>query len=67
MLGLTMFFRLWRIIHDLPYKNNPDEKHSVNRSLAVDVEDLNKHCFNKPAFQMYLLFLEYGLYSTRAT
>jgi 4-amino-4-deoxy-L-arabinose transferase-like glycosyltransferase len=62
IFGLALAVRVWGIPHDLPYNYYPDEKHWVNRTLAFGSGDLNPHWFHKPAFYMYLLFFEYGIF-----
>lgn len=64
VLLLALGVRLWGIRHDLPYSYYGDEAHFVERALAFGSGDLNPHWFHKPAFYMYLLFLEYGVYCT---
>lgn len=59
---LAAVLRLWGIWHGYPYSYYPDEAHFVKRSLAFGSGDLNPHWFHKPAFYMYLLFFEYGLF-----
>jgi len=59
---LAAIVRLWGIGRDLPYSYYPDEAHFVNRALSFGSGDLNPHWFHKPAFYMYLLSVEYGLY-----
>lgn len=54
--------RVWGAMHDLPYTYFGDEEHLIGRSLAFGSGDLNPHWFHKPAFYMYWLFGEYGLY-----
>jgi len=49
-------------LHDLPYTYFGDEEHFIRRSMAFGSGDLNPHWFHKPAFYMYWLFFEYGLY-----
>ncbi len=62
ILIVAGFLRVWGVIHDLPYTYFGDEEHFINRSLAFGSGDLNPHWFHKPAFYMYWLFAEYGLY-----
>jgi len=59
---LAAVLRLWGIWHGYPYSYYPDEAHFVKRALAFGSGDLNPHWFHKPAFYMYLLFFEYGLF-----
>lgn len=53
------FFGIW---HAWPYSYYYDEISKVKRALAFGSGDLNPHWFHKPAFLMYVLFFEYGLY-----
>jgi|GEM_PF-977380 len=62
VLLLAAVLRLWGIQHSLPYSYYGDEAHFVNRAVAFGSGDLNPHWFHKPAFFMYVLFGEYGLY-----
>lgn len=62
VLVLATVVRCWGIQHDLPYSYYGDESHFINRSLSFGSGDLNPHWFHKPAFYMYVLFAEYGLY-----
>ncbi len=62
VLGLALSVRLWGIQYGLPYSYYPDEAHFLNRSLSFGTGDLNPHWFHKPAFYMYLLFCEYGVF-----
>ncbi len=59
---LALLLRLLGIWHDYPYSFYPDEAHFVKRSLAFGSGDLNPHWFHKPAFFMYILFAEYGIF-----
>jgi len=62
-LILTAFFvRVFGIVHDLPFTYYGDEEHFVNRAIAFGSGDFNPHWFHKPAWYMYLLFFEYGMY-----
>ncbi len=54
--------RFLGVFHDLPFSYFGDELHFVRRSVAFGSGDLNPHWFHKPAFYMYWLFFEYGLY-----
>jgi 4-amino-4-deoxy-L-arabinose transferase-like glycosyltransferase len=62
VLLLAALFRLWGIWHDYPYSYYPDEEHFMKRALSLGSGDLNPHWFHKPAFLMYTLFFEYGLF-----
>lgn len=62
ILILAVSARIVGIWHDYPYSYYPDEEHFVNRSVSFGSGDFNPHWFHKPAFLMYLLFFEYGLY-----
>lgn len=62
VLALAAIVRLWGIQHDLPNSYYGDEQHFVNRALSFGSGDLNPHWFHKPAFYMYLLYVEYGVY-----
>jgi 4-amino-4-deoxy-L-arabinose transferase-like glycosyltransferase len=62
ILLLAILIRLWGISHDLPYSYFPDEAHFVKRALSFGSGDLNPHWFHKPAFYMYWLFVEYGVF-----
>ena len=59
MAAILRFFGIW---HGYPYSYYPDEAHFVKRALSFGTGDLNPHWFHKPAFYMYVLFFEYGLY-----
>ena len=59
---LAAILRLWGIWHGYPYSYYPDEEHLVKRALSFGSGDLNPHWFHKPAFYMYILFFEYGLF-----
>ena len=59
---LAGVLRLWGIWHGYPYSYYPDEAHFVKRALSFGSGDFNPHWFHKPAFYMYVLFFEYGLY-----
>ena len=58
----AFLLRLYGIWHDYPYSFYPDEAHFVKRALSFGSMDFNPHWFHKPAFYMYLLFFEYGLF-----
>jgi len=62
ILLLAVFLRILGIWHDYPYSFYPDEAHFVKRALSFGSFDFNPHWFHKPAFYMYILFFEYGLY-----
>lgn len=62
ILFLAFLLRLLGIWHDYPYSFYPDEAHFVKRALSFGTGDLNPHWFHKPAFFMYLLFVEYGIF-----
>lgn len=62
VLLLAAFVRFWGLGHELPHSYYPDEKHFVERSLALGSGVLNPHFFSKPAFYFYLLFVEYGVF-----
>jgi len=62
VLAVAAAIRLWSISYGLPYSYYPDEAHLINRALAFGSGDLNPHWFHKPAFYMYILFFEYGVY-----
>ncbi len=49
-------------LHDLPYSYYGDEEHFIKRALSFGSGDFNPHWFHKPAFYMYFLFVEYGLF-----
>ncbi|MFQ5561230.1 MAG: glycosyltransferase family 39 protein [Nitrospinota bacterium] len=54
---LIRFLGIW---HDYPFSFYPDESHFVKRALSFGSFDFNPHWFHKPAFYMYILFVEYG-------
>ncbi len=58
----ALLLRLLGIWHGYPYSFYPDEANFVKRSLAFGSGDLNPHWFHKPAFFMYILFAEYGVF-----
>jgi len=60
LLGAVL--RFWGIWHGYPYSYYPDEAHFVKRALSFGSGDLNPHLFHKPAFYMYLLFFEFGVF-----
>jgi len=62
ILLLAVVLRLWGIWHGYPYSYYSDEEHFVKRALSFGSGDFNPHWFHKPAFYMYLLFFEYGLF-----
>ncbi len=62
ILFIAFLIRFTGIFHDLPYSYYGDEQHFIKRAVSFGSGDLNPHWFHKPAFFMYLLFLEYGLY-----
>ena len=62
VLVVALGLRLIGIWHDCPYSFYPDEAHYVKRALSFGSGDLNPHWFNKPAFFMYILFFEYGVF-----
>lgn len=62
VLGVGLLVRLWGIWHGYPYSYYPDEMHFINRSVSLGNGDLNPHWFHKPAFLMYFLFFEYGIF-----
>ena len=62
ILIFAAILRFWGIWHGYPFSYYPDEQHFVNRAVSFGSGDLNPHWFHKPAFLMYLLFFEYGLY-----
>lgn len=59
---LAIALRVLGIWHGWPDSYYHDEITFVKRSLAFGSWDLNPHWFHKPAFLMYLLFFEYGLF-----
>ena len=62
VLFVGFLVRFLGVFHDLPFSYFGDELHFVRRSVAFGSGDLNPHWFHKPAFYMYWLFFEYGLY-----
>ncbi|WDP90770.1 MAG: glycosyltransferase family 39 protein [Desulfobacter sp.] len=62
ILLIAFIVRVWGIWHGYPYSFYPDEAHFVKRSLSFGSGDFNPHWFHKPAFLMYILFFEYGLF-----
>jgi 4-amino-4-deoxy-L-arabinose transferase-like glycosyltransferase len=62
ILAIAICLRLLGIWHDYPYSFYPDEAHFVKRALSFGSLDFNPHWFHKPAFYMYILFFEYGLF-----
>lgn len=62
VLAAATMVRLWGIADELPFVYYGDELHMMTRSLGFGTGDLNPHWFHKPAFYMYVLFVEYGGY-----
>ena len=62
ILLLGALLRLLGIWHGYPFSYYPDEAHFVKRALSFGSFDFNPHWFHKPAFFMYVLFFEYGIY-----
>jgi hypothetical protein len=62
VLIFASILRFWGIWHGYPFSYYPDEQHFVNRAVSFGSGDLNPHWFHKPAFLMYILFFEYGLF-----
>ncbi len=62
ILVFSSILRFWGIWHGYPFSYYPDEQHFVNRALSMGSGDLNPHWFHKPAFLMYILLFEYGLF-----
>ncbi len=62
IIALAAVLRLLGIWHGYPFSYYGDEAHFVKRALSFGSGDLNPHWFHKPAFLMYILFFEYGLY-----
>ncbi|MHC4270366.1 MAG: glycosyltransferase family 39 protein, partial [Planctomycetota bacterium] len=62
VLSFASILRFWGIWHGAPFSFYPDELHFVNRAVSFGSGDLNPHWFHKPAFLMYILFFEYGLF-----
>ncbi len=62
IICLAASLRILGIWHDYPYSFFPDEVHFVKRALSFGSLDFNPHWFHKPAFYMYLLFFEYGIF-----
>ena len=58
----AFLLRACGVLHDLPYSYYGDEEHFIKRALSFGSGDFNPHWFHKPAFYMYLLFGEYGLF-----
>lgn len=58
----AVVLRLIGIWHDYPFSFYPDEAHFVKRALAMGSFDFNPHWFHKPAFYMYVLAGEYGIF-----
>lgn len=59
---VAVLVRVWGIWHGLPYAFYGDEQHFVKRAVSFGSGDLNPHWFHKPAFLMYVLFFEYGVF-----
>ena len=62
ILIFASFLRILGVWNGYPYSFYPDEVHFVKRALSFGSMDFNPHWFHKPAFYMYLLFFEYGIY-----
>ncbi len=62
VLIFASIIRFWGIWHGYPFSYYSDEQHFVNRAISFGSGDLNPHWFHKPAFLMYILFSEYGLF-----
>ncbi len=62
LLLVAAGLRLLGVDHGLPHGYYPDETHFLKRSLAFGSFDFNPHWFHKPAFFMYILFFEFGIY-----
>ena len=62
ILIFASVLRFWGIWHGHPFSYYPDEQHFINRAVSFGSGDLNPHWFHKPAFFMYLLFFEYGIF-----
>lgn len=62
VLVVAAVVRLWGVQHDFPTSYYQDEMHFVQRAVSFGSGDLNPHWFHKPAFYMYVLFFEYGLF-----
>ena len=62
VFALAEIVRLWGVGHDLPFSYYGDEQHFVKRGLSFGSGDLNPHWFHKPAFYMYILFFDYGVF-----
>jgi hypothetical protein len=62
ILLLAAALRLWGLLHDLPFSYFGDELHFTKQAMAMGTGDLNPHWFHKPAFLMYALAFDYGLY-----
>jgi len=62
VIMFALVLRLWGIWHGYPFSYYGDEQHFVNRAVSFGSGDLNPHWFHKPAFLMYLLFFEYGIF-----
>jgi len=62
VLIIASILRFWGIWHGYPFSYFPDEQHFVNRAITFGSGDLNPHWFHKPAFLMYILFFDYGIF-----
>ena len=62
VLIFASILRFWGIWHGSPFSYYPDEQHFVNRAISFGSGDLNPHWFHKPAFLMYILFFDYGIF-----
>lgn len=62
ILLLAAGLRILGIWQSYPFSYYGDEVHFVERALSFGSFDFNPHWFHKPAFFMYLLSVEYGIY-----
>ena len=62
ILLLAAAVRILGIWHSYPFSYYGDEIHFVERALSFGSFDFNPHWFHKPAFYMYVLFVEYGVF-----
>lgn len=62
ILVVAATVRIWGIQHDLPVTFFGDERGLIKQALRFGSGDLNPHRFIKPAFNQYILFVEYGVY-----